>query len=429
VHVFSAFKAQVENLLQSNIKILRTDGGTEYKPISRLFPTIVHRQRSPYTPQQNGTSERRHRHIVELALSSMANASLPSCYWDDVFLSMVYLINRQPSSHNGFSPYFTLFQKLPDLSSLWVLDCLCFPYTRPYTDHKLQPRSLLCVFLGYSLTHKGYKCLHIDSGRMFISRHVSFDEQTFPFRHLRSIDISSSTDQTPLTLPLLSITKGPIPTRLGRNSLSQQPSTQTSGNCSIRADPRDFLPLPTPFLNTSDTTPIGDDPTSMNTTPALSLPISSQTTPQLVSVTAPAQPTTSIHSMMTRTRDNTRKARVFPDHVAHLANTYLHIEPKTFNQAKSHSHWMEAMSTKYNTLITNNTWTLVPFNADYNVVGCKCVYKIKRLANGSIERYKARLVAKGFHQEEGIDFFETFSPVVRPTTIRLVLTTLFANDW
>jgi Reverse transcriptase (RNA-dependent DNA polymerase) len=72
-------------------------------------------------------------------------------------------------------------------------------------------------------------------------------------------------------------------------------------------------------------------------------------------------------------------------------------------------------------LTSNNTWQLVPLLLDRHIVSCKWVYKIKRNKDGSIARYKAQLVVKRYHQEEGIDYFETFSPVVRPTTIHISL--------
>jgi hypothetical protein len=92
-HIFSRFKAQVENLFSTTIKTLRTDGGTEYLPIHTQFPHIIHQTTCPYIPEQNGLAERKHRHIIELALAIMTHASLPSYYWDEIFLSVVYLIN------------------------------------------------------------------------------------------------------------------------------------------------------------------------------------------------------------------------------------------------------------------------------------------------------------------------------------------------
>jgi hypothetical protein len=66
----------------------------EYKPLSRLFPQITYQISCPYTPQQNGLSERMHRHIIKLSLATITRASLPLKYWDDIFASIVYLINR-----------------------------------------------------------------------------------------------------------------------------------------------------------------------------------------------------------------------------------------------------------------------------------------------------------------------------------------------
>ena len=80
-------------------------------------------------------------------------------------------------------------------------------------------------------------------------------------------------------------------------------------------------------------------------------------------------------------------------------------------------------------LIRNKTWILVPPTTDQNVIGNRWIYKIKKNADGSIERYKASLVAKGYSQEYGLDYRETFSSVVKPVTIHTVLSVAVSNDW
>jgi Reverse transcriptase (RNA-dependent DNA polymerase) len=80
------------------------------------------------------------------------------------------------------------------------------------------------------------------------------------------------------------------------------------------------------------------------------------------------------------------------------------------------------MQLEFHAMLQNNTWKLVPPPSDQGVIGCKWIYTVKHKANDTIDQYKVCLIAKEFHQEEGIDYFETFSPVVRPTIIQLILT-------
>ncbi|KAK1610097.1 hypothetical protein QYE76_033770 [Lolium multiflorum] len=104
-------------------------------------------------------------------------------------------------------------------------------------------------------------------------------------------------------------------------------------------------------------------------------------------------------------------------------------EPRHFRAALGIPHWRAAMEQEYDALINNGTWHLVAPRSGVNVIDSKWVFKVKRHANGKIERFKARLVAKGFKQRYGLDYEDTFSPVVNPTTIRLLLSLAITHGW
>ena len=87
------------------------------------------------------------------------------------------------------------------------------------------------------------------------------------------------------------------------------------------------------------------------------------------------------------------------------------------------------MRDEYKALIRNEIWSLVPPSAEYKVVGNKWVFRIKQNTDGSITKYKIKLVAKGFQQIEGVDYFKTFSPVIKSCTVRFVLSLVIMNKW
>ena len=87
------------------------------------------------------------------------------------------------------------------------------------------------------------------------------------------------------------------------------------------------------------------------------------------------------------------------------------------------------MTNEYLALLRNNTWNLVSPPTYRKLIGCKWVFKVKENLDGTIKKYKAYLIAKGFHQIAGFDFNETFSPVVKPTTIHIVLTIALNLQW
>ncbi|CAL1358383.1 unnamed protein product [Linum trigynum] len=104
-------------------------------------------------------------------------------------------------------------------------------------------------------------------------------------------------------------------------------------------------------------------------------------------------------------------------------------EPKTYKEAINNPEWVKAVLLELKALIDTKTWKLVDLPPGKIPIGCKWVFKVKYKSDGSIERFKARLVAKGYTQTYGIDYFDTFSPVAKITTIRVLLSLAAVNNW
>jgi hypothetical protein len=136
------------------------------------------------------------------------------------------------------------------------------------------------------------------------------------------------------------------------------------------------------------------------------------------------------HPYGTRLQHNIRKPKQRIDGtVTYSAVRSSDSAPTSHIVALNNPLWRRAMDDEYRALIKNATWHLVPPRPGLNVIDCKWVFKIKQKPDGSVDRYKARLVAKVFKQQFGVDYDATFSPVVKPTTIRLLLSLVVSCGW
>ncbi|RVX04505.1 Retrovirus-related Pol polyprotein from transposon RE1 [Vitis vinifera] len=420
--VFVRFKALVEKFFNRPIITLYSDNGGEYQALSSFLTIngVSHLTSPPHTPEHNGYSERRHRHIVETGLSLLTHASMPLSYWPFAFSTAVYLINRLPTpTLNHLSPYFKLFGTFPNYSKLRSFGCLCYPWLRPYTSHKLESRSSPCVFVGYSPTQSAYLCLDTSTARLYTSRHVRFVESIFPFvtSHTSLPRATSSTisEWCSITLPVVatpSVNVGSAPPSSlltpTAPSQSQDPS-QNNTTCATptpEPDSHSSAPVPETKCDCANNPPLPPTQNDPNQPPDLS---------------------PSPHVIVTRSKHNIHKPIQKLNLTAQLQQPTL--EPTTVTQALKDPKWRQAMSAEFDALLRNGTWDLVPSHPTQNLVGCKWIFRTKYLPNGSIDRYKARLVAKGFHQRPGIDYSETFSPVIKPTTVRLVLSLAVSQGW
>lgn len=324
----------------------------------------------------------------------------------------MFLINGLPTVVlNGQSPIELLLHKQLNIHELRTFGCACYPYLRPYNDQKFQFKIVKCVYLGPSPLHKGHKCLH-PNGNILISRHVQFNEIDFSFSSgfgapqetttalssdAPNLDLLSSllhqpiSPQSPAPAQLISPQNAPnpssmpLPTLLDHpnithsNSLSQptNPSLDAQPNLCPSSSPTStppLTPLSSPTRNPPAISPAHLSSSSLSDTPS---------SPLSPSLPLPSPPPILLptHPMTTRA-----KAEIFKPNVL-LSSTprdWTLIEPLRVSDALSTSVWKQAMDLEYTTLVSNNTWHLVPFHSSMNVVGSKWVFRIKRNSDGSV---------------------------------------------
>ncbi|XP_024011200.1 uncharacterized protein LOC112086480 [Eutrema salsugineum] len=403
-------------------------------------------------------------------------SKMPLKFWVESFFTANFLSNLLPTSalESSISPFEKLFGKKPDYTSLRVFGCACYPTLRDYSKNKFDPRSLRCIFLGYNDKYKGYRCYLPTTGRVFISRHVIFDEHVYPFATLY-LDAHSEVS-TPLLqawqksfLPATVSSSEQIPST-GSTSSAYFPSAESTDSTSIFVN-SDFPPLqrpvsvlkpsyqtiradqstrsesrnsgctagtdPVPIGNSSLLSPSGTDSSvsrcsSTPVTPAslsvASSPLSTDSSSALSHNSTARQTTPSLpgHKMITRAKEGIFKPN---PRYALLTHKAAYPEPRSVASALKHPGWHNAMSEEMSNCSETNTWSLVPRAPGMNILGSKWVFRTKLHADGSLDKLKARLVAKGYNQQEGVDFLETYSPVVRTATVRSVLHLATIMDW
>jgi hypothetical protein len=342
--IFQNFKLHVERFFDTKIKAFQSDWGGEFQKLNPFLAQcgISHRLPCPHTHQQNESVERKHRHIVETGLTLLANASMPLKFWDEAFTTTCFLINRLPSPllHNK-SPFEILFHQTPDYAFLKVFCCACWPHLRPYNQHKLDFRSK-------------HQCLHVPSGRLYISRNVVFDESRFPF----AIPSPPASSSLPVSLPpsLLIPSCSPSPV-------------------AVVSFPSPSSPTVSPLAS----------PSSVSFSPN-PCPIPSST------ALCPVSSSGSVHPMATRSKHHIHKPKALPPGFiskpppkAFVTETgTCDIEPTCFTMASKSPEWHQAMNIEFTALMKNGTLTLVPSRPTMNLVGCKWGFRIKRKPDGSI---------------------------------------------
>lgn len=439
---FQTFHKMVLNQFDARVKIVRSDNGGEYffGGLKSYFTDhgIIHQHTCSDTPQQNGVAERKNRHLLEVARALRFSMNVPKLYWPEAVLTAAYLINRMPSRVLDFkSPIEVLFPSSPALPPSFsshflipprVFGCVCFVHIPPRLRSKHDPRALKCIFLGYSPTQKGYKCYHPSSGRKFVSMDVTFHENLAFFPSETSLQGERVDEDKSLGPPSLSL---PIIPNIQEQEMDKDLEPQQEICVEESSRPlkvysrRQKDVTGTPLLpRQSDSSYSGNPSSTSILEPAdvIHVPYSDLDLPIALRKGArscaryPISNFVNFHSL-------SPSYRAF---VSQLSSVSI---PQNVQDALKDPKWKKAMCEEMNALKKNDTWELVELPDGKKPVGCKWVFTVKHKADGSVERYKARLVAKGFTQTYGIDYQDTFAPVAKMNSIRVLLSLAANMDW
>jgi hypothetical protein len=344
------------------VKSVRSDNGGEYVngELEAFFQQlgIFHQKSVPYTPEQNGMSERSHRTSMERIRAMLIEAGLPDDMWDHAALTAAHIINRSPAKGLQKTPIEMLTGLKPDVSGLRVFGARAYVLEPSFQRTKLGSRGVPGRMIGYPIGVKGYRIL-LDSGKIVVTRDVTFVE---------TADIQKPLTYQPLAADI------------------QKPLTSQ--------------PLTADILTSSDEEPEQDPEQDPEPRPRIQFGPAERRYPERARRTADQAPWF----------ERTSMAAV--------------VEPTSLKEAMASEHWEQweqACNEEIASCHANKTWKLVVLPPGVVPIDLKWVFKLKRDSAGVILRFKARIVARGFQQQEGVNYWDTYAPVTKYTTMRALL--------
>jgi transposase InsO family protein len=393
--LFKNFVNRVENETGNRVVTLRSDNGGEY--VSKEFNNylqsqgIRHETSAPHCPEQNGVAERENRTLVESARTMIHFKGVAQELWAEATNCAAYILNRvaTPATSN-VTPFETWYGTKPNLSHIRVFGCVAYVHIPKQERNKFDKKSIKCILVGYSDTQKAYRLWDQEERKIRISRDVIFSESSTKGSLIDLVPDFTPTGATQSSVPTIDAAQQEEDAYESSENDRVEEATESS-SAETELQKRTKKPLPPPREH----------------------PDRERRQPQRYGY----------HAAGTETRDST------PEPFADCDAT--DGDPATYEEAVNSTHareWIAAMEDEHQSLLRNGTWELVDLPEGRSAVKCKWVFKTKRKSNDTIDRFKARLVAKGFTQRKGIDYEETFSPVVKHNSLRAILSVAAAED-
>uniref|UniRef100_A0AAV1V9M7 Integrase catalytic domain-containing protein n=1 Tax=Peronospora matthiolae TaxID=2874970 RepID=A0AAV1V9M7_9STRA len=373
---------KIQTQFGTKIKFVRHDGAHEFatNSIKTFYEDhgIEQQVTVPYAHQTNGTAERAIRTIVTIGRSLLHHAKLEKCFWAEAAMTAIYIKNRLPSPKiDHKTPFEIVYKSKPSVKHMRVFGCRALILKPREKRLKWDPKAREGVFMGYEEASKAYRVYDIGADQVVISRDITFDESTFDF----SMDRPSDDDEdAELDLDLLAINEDDVRQTVYKQTGKRKSEARPGMSRSAR--PR------TGLEQAKDASVYDQDDDS--------------TPPTFWRASANAVEATDL------------------------------ADPVTFQDAingPEQAHWRNAVKAELKSMHLRGVFRAAKLPRGQGAIGTKWVFKIKRKADGSVEKYKARLVANGFKQKYGIDYTEAFSPVVKYVTLRMVIAITKYFDW
>lgn len=367
---FEQYANAVKNQKERNIKSLQSDNGTEYvneKFCSYLKAQGIKRRLTvPYTPEQNGTAERKNRTLLDTARCLLIQSGLPLIFWAEAVNTANYIRNRTPSKGlKGKTPYEMWTGKPPSVSYFKEFGCKVMCLEKHGGRSKFSTRCVEGRLLGYSDESKAYRVWIPLERKVKIVRDVKFLEEktlcNLEFNEILEKEEQVASDTEPLTVEI---------------STPLDPEISESAS---------------EFDNEHENTIVKRKAGR----------------PRIIRSGFRGRP---------RKQYNEAVEQVDASEELNLAEIPL----KSAMDSDSASEWKAAMADEVCAIINMDTWELVSRRDDVNIIGSRFVLRNKFKEDGILDKRKARLVAQGFAQRPGIDFSFTFAPVARLSSIRLL---------
>ena len=382
---FDKFKAYTNiegNNTSSKLKRFHSDNAREY--LTSEFDEfcieegILHTTSAPYSPEQNGSSERINRTLLNKVRALLIQSNLAKKYWGEAITAAVYLYNRTPHSAIDYkTPYELKYGKKPDLKNIKIWGSLAYKREPTELISKLDSRAKPYYLVGYGSNQ--YKLLNPETSKIIWARDLKILEGYFYKRkaELKESDLllenSNRPDDYNIDLDL---------------DLESNPESNLESNLDQDLE--------------SDIDQLSDKPM-----------------PDIESDIEENSPLKFYKQLLDSAYANATSNIEFKD-------------PTSYKEAisnKNSQEWLKAMEIELKDLEAQNTWSLVTKPKDRKILKGKWVYKTKLNPDNSINKYKARWVIKGFLQKPGLDYFETFANTVKPIGFRLLFAIAAYLDW